>query len=320
MLVGVSRQSITKWETGRSYPEMDKLLTLCKIFECGLDDLVQGDLTNTEPKPEQVLSDEVPVTDVCGYDKHMRGFTNRIAGGVGILILLIAWAIPFADASDPSNEHRLSLPLPDAVCASLSLLLLFSGIVILLALIIPAAIGRSQFVKSHPFIQDFYGEDERKAILHSGAYQLTGGIAAILLGVCTAPLSDATSFEAIGAAVLLSFIAAGVFFIIRGGMTMARTDIADYNKSVGEELTKEEIENLDVSPERKRELMRTHRTEKHIGALCGIIMLVATIVGLLLLFIPMGSGIFPFFWLSWVIGGILCGIVAIVLKGFPNDD
>lgn len=30
MMVGVSRQSVTKWEAERAYPEMDKLLKLCQ--------------------------------------------------------------------------------------------------------------------------------------------------------------------------------------------------------------------------------------------------------------------------------------------------
>ena len=42
MLLGVSRQSVTKWEAEKSYPEMDKLIKMCQIFECSLDDLVQG--------------------------------------------------------------------------------------------------------------------------------------------------------------------------------------------------------------------------------------------------------------------------------------
>ena len=57
MLVGVSRQSVTKWEAERAYPEMDKLLKLCQIFDCSLDDLVSGDLTARE---EDVAAPEVP--------------------------------------------------------------------------------------------------------------------------------------------------------------------------------------------------------------------------------------------------------------------
>lgn len=40
MLLGVSRQSVTKWEAEKSYPEMDKLIKICQLFECSLDDLV----------------------------------------------------------------------------------------------------------------------------------------------------------------------------------------------------------------------------------------------------------------------------------------
>ena len=45
MLLGVSRQSVSKWEAERAYPEMDKLLKMCGLFECTLDELVTGDLT-----------------------------------------------------------------------------------------------------------------------------------------------------------------------------------------------------------------------------------------------------------------------------------
>ena len=44
MLLGVSRQSISKWESEKAYPEMDKLLTICDLFGCTLDDLVLGDV------------------------------------------------------------------------------------------------------------------------------------------------------------------------------------------------------------------------------------------------------------------------------------
>ena len=44
MLLGVSRQAISKWESGKAYPEMDKLLMMCDLFGCTLDDLVLGDV------------------------------------------------------------------------------------------------------------------------------------------------------------------------------------------------------------------------------------------------------------------------------------
>lgn len=45
MLLGVSRQAISKWESEKAYPEMDKLLMVCDLFGCTLDDLVLGDVS-----------------------------------------------------------------------------------------------------------------------------------------------------------------------------------------------------------------------------------------------------------------------------------
>ena len=55
MLLGVSRQSVTKWEAEKSYPEMDKLIKICQLFACTLDDLVTGDPTQ---RPSDDLSDQ----------------------------------------------------------------------------------------------------------------------------------------------------------------------------------------------------------------------------------------------------------------------
>lgn len=52
MLLGVSRQSVTKWEAERAYPEMDKLLRICQIFERSLDDLVTGDVAAARAEAE----------------------------------------------------------------------------------------------------------------------------------------------------------------------------------------------------------------------------------------------------------------------------
>lgn len=44
-LLDVTRQSVSKWESGTTYPEMDKLLAICKIFKCSLDDLTNDEIT-----------------------------------------------------------------------------------------------------------------------------------------------------------------------------------------------------------------------------------------------------------------------------------
>ena len=52
--VGVSRQSVSKWECGEAYPEMENILILCKIFNCKLNDLIHEDLTDINSLGEDV--------------------------------------------------------------------------------------------------------------------------------------------------------------------------------------------------------------------------------------------------------------------------
>lgn len=40
----VSRQTVSKWELDAAYPEMGKVLELCKLFSCSMDDLIRGDM------------------------------------------------------------------------------------------------------------------------------------------------------------------------------------------------------------------------------------------------------------------------------------
>lgn len=53
------------------------------------------------------------------------------------------------------------------------------------------------------------------------------------------------------------------------------------------------------------------------GAICGTIMIVATIVGLSMLFFFDG-GPKGMFWMSWVIGGLLCAIASIVTNAIAE--
>lgn len=42
--IGVSRQTISKWELDVVYPEMNKVIELCKLFSCSMDELVREDM------------------------------------------------------------------------------------------------------------------------------------------------------------------------------------------------------------------------------------------------------------------------------------
>lgn len=50
----VSRQSVSKWETSESYPEMNNILELCKIFHCHINDLVNDNIIDINSLDEEI--------------------------------------------------------------------------------------------------------------------------------------------------------------------------------------------------------------------------------------------------------------------------
>ena len=42
--LGVSRQTVSKWELDVMYPEMDKAIEICKLFSCSMDEIIREDM------------------------------------------------------------------------------------------------------------------------------------------------------------------------------------------------------------------------------------------------------------------------------------
>ena len=50
--LNVSRQSVSKWESSQAYPEMDKVLQLCKMFNVNIDELLNQDIKEVKENKE----------------------------------------------------------------------------------------------------------------------------------------------------------------------------------------------------------------------------------------------------------------------------
>ena len=50
--LGVSRQSVSKWENGEAYPEMDKVLNICKLYNYNIDELLNENVTSVKEEKE----------------------------------------------------------------------------------------------------------------------------------------------------------------------------------------------------------------------------------------------------------------------------
>lgn len=100
----VSRQSISKWETDASVPELDKLVKLAELFEVTLDELVTGREPEgaaeegPRPEPQKIIVERqgTPVRKVAGTVLLCMSFAAvMLFGVVGRLLEGVVLCLPF---------------------------------------------------------------------------------------------------------------------------------------------------------------------------------------------------------------------------------
>lgn len=75
--LGVTRQSVSKWESGASYPEMDKLISMCSIFNCSMDYLLNGKENNENKKEEKFTVNNLVNEIVEGAEKTVKMLSEK---------------------------------------------------------------------------------------------------------------------------------------------------------------------------------------------------------------------------------------------------
>lgn len=105
--LGVSRQSVSKWESSQSYPEMDKILLICKLFDCDIGELMNDNIKEVNETKQQKTKVNKAIEDFFDYitrfvemfmamtfkQKIKCIFEQIFNAGVLTLICLLGWAI-----------------------------------------------------------------------------------------------------------------------------------------------------------------------------------------------------------------------------------
>lgn len=90
--VGVSRQSVSKWESGIAYPEMTNILILCKIFGCKINDLLSERIEDFNSFDEEVKMNVVKFEKE--KQKKMKTLTKILSLIGKIAGIVVKVAIP----------------------------------------------------------------------------------------------------------------------------------------------------------------------------------------------------------------------------------
>jgi len=139
--VNVSRQSVSKWETGDAYPEMNNILELCKIFKCKINDLVHSNMDDFNSLDKDIIMKVVKFNEeeqkrmkVLSKILYVAARIGKIIARVGVVIVicviifasLILGSIDFKDdkiiekgnivkITEKNNTYRFSLKSSDKV-------------------------------------------------------------------------------------------------------------------------------------------------------------------------------------------------------------
>ena len=99
--LGVSRQTVSKWESGQSYPDFQRLVLLADYFDISLDELVLGlDVGDVRALNESEKQLSSIYADVEEGKAVMRKYI-RVLLGIGAAILaffagIVCYAVLFA--------------------------------------------------------------------------------------------------------------------------------------------------------------------------------------------------------------------------------
>lgn len=69
-ILGISRQAISKWESGSAYPEMEKIIQLCEKFNVNIDDLLNKDIG-------EIISEEQSKKNLNKYIESFLNYTSN---------------------------------------------------------------------------------------------------------------------------------------------------------------------------------------------------------------------------------------------------
>ncbi|NLW88693.1 MAG: helix-turn-helix transcriptional regulator [Clostridiaceae bacterium] len=111
--MGVSRQTVSKWEMGSAFPETEKAIALSRLFNCSLDELLCQDMNSGNDAYENLRVETVPAFATVRYAvishepeddamHHIRGWAVR----AGIEEPeVIGWDFPFVSQEQINVFH-----------------------------------------------------------------------------------------------------------------------------------------------------------------------------------------------------------------------
>lgn len=296
--LGVTRQSVSKWEGAQSVPDIDKILQLSHLFGVTTDYLLKDELG----EPEYTAGDDAPalrkVTLAQANDYLTQAHANapKMALATALCVLSPVPLIALGALAE-CGYFRADFATGLGLCT----LLVLVAVAVVLFMQCGAAVKPYEFLEKEPIDTEYgvTGLAHERRDAFAVQYNRGNTLGTVLCILCAVPLFAAMMFldtdilAAAAVCLLLVLVACGVYAFVRVGTV--------------QDALNQLLEEGDFTRDAKAR-------KGAIRAVAATYWLVVVAIFLFYTFGPYGNGQPEYSWFIWAIAGVIFAAVMVVMK------
>lgn len=304
--LGVTRQSVSKWEGAQSVPDMDKVVMMSRLFGVSTDFLLKDELEEETPcaaaQDDDTPLRRVSLTQASAYLALRKAAAPKIAIATALCIISPVTLILLAGMSE---VQRFPISGNAAAGIGLCVMLVLVALAVSIFLRTSAEAKEYRFLEEEPFETEYgvEGMVRQRQREYKDTHTRLVTVGVVLCVLAAVPLfaamcingSDLLYIAAVCA--LLVLVAIGCLALVTAGVYQGAME--------------QLLEEGDYARGQKK-----HR--RVLGTVSTIYWLTATAVFLLYTYGPHGNGQPRYSWIIWAVAGVLyaavIGIVRIISR------
>ena len=303
--LGVTRQSVSKWEGAQSVPDIDKILQMSRLFGVTTDDLLKDDQGEPEYTPDDEVSPLPRVTLAQANDYLAKTQANAPKLALATVLCIIS-PIPLL-ALGALREAGL-FGIRDDLAGGIGII----ALLVIIAAAVAIFMQCSASVRAYEFLQKQAIETEygvtglakERRDAFAPQYDKANIIGTVLCVLSAVPMfaammAGASFLVSASICLVLVLVACGVYAFVRVGTV--------------QDAMNQLLEEGDYTRPNKA-------IKSRINALTAAYWLVVVAIFLWYTFGPYGNGQPQYSWFIWAIAGVLYAALVIAVKAFMKKN
>ena len=225
----ISRQSVSKWESAASIPDIDRILALSRLFEVSTDYLLKDELENepvekveeSEESPKQAVR-SVSMDEANRFMELWRKLSWSIAGAISLFVLC---PVPVILLTVMSEQRIFGINEDFAGGVGVTVMLVMVAIGVAVCILCGLQSTKYDYLKKERFRLEYgvAGVTEKKKEEFAPVFRgsIACGVVLCILGVVPVLLSEAFGSSEVTdeywVILLFVMVAAAVFLFVRVG-------------------------------------------------------------------------------------------------------